>query len=383
MLHYGIISQRFGSLVKLQSASTTRERSVVLSYRVVPALMSAFLIQCAEAAWLPDAAIRLGMRRLISQRLRQICSGNDQQRAADFLRLVDELSSGPIARQTDKANQQHYEVPTEFFRLSLGKHLKYSCCYWEPDTVELDDAEQNALERTCHNADLHDGQHILELGCGWGSLSLWMAEHYPNSRILAVSNSSSQKAFIDRQARDRNLSNLTVQTCDVNSFDPAFMLDRVVSVEMFEHIRNHRLMMNRIADWLRPDGRLFVHIFCHRQTPYLFEDEGSTSWMAQQFFSGGMMPSADLLIRCQDRLVAELQTTWNGRHYKKTANAWLARMDQRPDAIAGCFRTACSANWKLQRQRWRMFYMACAELFGFDDGQQWFVSHYRFRKAQP
>jgi cyclopropane-fatty-acyl-phospholipid synthase len=322
------------------------------------------------------------MQRLIRQRKDQILAGSDLERQTRQDNLISQLAQGPVAELTHKANQQHYEVPAEFFRRSLGPRLKYSCCYWPPDVTTLEEAEVAALKETCRTADLQNGHTILELGCGWGSLSLWMAEQFPDSRIVAVSNSHSQKTFIDQQAAERGLGNLTVQTCDINDFQPQETFDRVVSVEMFEHVRNHSELMRRIESWLTSDGRLFVHIFCHASAAYLFEDEDSSSWMAREFFSGGIMPSADLLIDCQLFLELEQRVIWNGKHYERTSNAWLDLMDQQSDAVAEIFRNTYGAHWKQWRQRWRMFYMACAELFGFDNGDQWFVTHYRFKKRQ-
>lgn len=340
--------------------------------------LTAPLIGLAEAGRLPDSLVRFGMRQLIADRSRSLGSTDDRN---SFEVLLKELAELPVATETDRANEQHYEVPAEFFHLSLGKHLKYSCCYFDEGCQSLDEAEEAALRRTCDNALLQDGQSILELGCGWGSLSLWMAAHYPQSQITAVSNSRSQKEWIDRQAQQRSLTNLTVITCDINDLQPTGTFDRIVSVEMFEHVRNHRELMNRIATWLNPDGRLFVHIFCHDRQPYLFEDQSKTDWMTRHFFAGGIMPSKDLLMECQDVLSLEKQTTWSGQHYEKTSNAWLEMMDSRPEQIAACLKTAYGTDWKMWRQRWRMFYMACAELFGFRGGKEWYVSHYLFRPS--
>ena len=320
------------------------------------------------------------MRKLLRSRLRKISRDCLEVRSQKLDLYIKELSAGPVAHVPEKANEQHYEVPADFFVASLGKHLKYSCCYWDSATKLLDDAESNALQRSCHNAELEDGQTILELGCGWGSLSLWMASQYPNSTIHSVSNSSSQKACIDHQAKQRGLTNLTVHTCDINDFQPDGLFDRVVSVEMFEHVRNHSELMRRISTWLNPEGKLFVHIFCHDRETYPFEDEGASSWMARYFFSGGIMPARDLLLRYQQHLTLEKQTYWDGTHYEKTSNAWLEKMDQQATAVESCFSDAYGADWKIWRQRWRMFYMACAELFGFNGGNEWYVSHYLFCK---
>lgn len=317
---------------------------------------------------------------MLRARLQQIRSDSLEQRSQKLAQYIQELSSGPVAHVPEKANEQHYEVPANFFVASLGKHLKYSCCYWDNATTNLDHAESNALRRTCENAALQDGQTILELGCGWGSLSLWMASQYPNSTIHAVSNSASQKAYIDQQAQQRGLTNLTIHTCDINNFQPKGLFDRVVSVEMFEHVRNHSELMRRISTWLVPEGKLFVHIFCHDRETYPFEDEGASSWMARYFFSGGIMPARDLLLRYQQNLALEKQTCWDGTHYEKTSNAWLEKMDQQSEMVHDCFSEAYGAGWKVWRQRWRMFYMACAELFGFNGGNEWYVSHYLFCK---
>lgn len=340
------------------------------------------MIAMAEAGQLPDGIVRMGMRRLIDGRRKSLRNRSLEQRSVYLNEFAQSVSAGSIAVMTEKANEQHYEVPADFFVASLGKHLKYSCCYWDDDTSSLNEAEANALERTCINADLKDGQDVLELGCGWGSLSLWMAEHFPSSRITSVSNSSSQKAFIDRAAEERGLTNLEVVTADVNDFATSEVFDRVVSVEMFEHVQNHASLMKRIGSWLRPGGKLFVHIFCHDSVPYLFLDEDASNWMTRYFFSGGMMPSRDLLLRYQSDLHVEKQIYWDGTHYQRTANAWLKAMDERRGEVERCFREAYGADWKIWIQRWRMFYMACAELFGFDGGREWYISHYLFSKPE-
>lgn len=340
--------------------------------------LTAPLIGLAEAGRLPDSLVRFGMRQLIRDRSKSLTDSDDR---SGFQKLLQELAALPVATETDRANEQHYEVPAEFFHLSLGDHLKYSCCYYENSSDSLSVAEATALQKTCQHASLADGQSVLELGCGWGSLSLWMAKHYPKSAITAISNSRSQKEWIDQQAHDRGLTNLTVVTCDINDLRPTEKYDRIVSVEMFEHVRNHNELMNRIASWLNTDGRLFVHIFCHDRQPYLFEDQTDTDWMTRYFFAGGIMPSRDLLIECQDSLELENQVIWSGQHYEKTSNDWLRMMDSQPQQIAACLQSAYGDDWKMWRQRWRMFYMACAELFGFRNGQEWYVSHYLFRAS--
>ena len=244
-------------------------------------LFTGLAVRAAESGTLPDLLVRRGIRRLLADNLKQRFAGDCedwQQRLNEF---IHDARQQPIAVVPEKANEQHYEVPSAFFALVLGEHRKYSCCYWSDTTQTLDQAEAEALQRTCDQAELANGQNILELGCGWGSLSLWMAAHYPEATITAVSNSKSQKAYIDQQASERGLTNLNVITADMNNFAPEGEYDRVVSLEMFEHMRNHELLMQRIASWLKPGGKLYVHIFCHRSQPYLFTSNGPQDWMAE------------------------------------------------------------------------------------------------------
>jgi cyclopropane-fatty-acyl-phospholipid synthase len=247
-------------------------------------------IQVSERGLMPDFLIRAGIRNLCKKRLEQ-CQIEDCEKnaelAEEYLQKVDQ---SPLAVETDKANEQHYEVPADFYHLVLGKNLKYSCCCYEPSTHGLDQAEDRALELTCQRADLKDGQDILELGCGWGSLSLWMAKHFPNSRIRSVSNSNSQREYIMKAASERGLGNLEVVTADVNAFVTEQFYDRVVSVEMFEHVRNHRQLFDRIHGWLKTGGKLFTHVFCHRSTSYPFVVEGEDDWMSQHFLAGAPCP---------------------------------------------------------------------------------------------
>jgi cyclopropane-fatty-acyl-phospholipid synthase len=296
------------------------------------------------------------------------------------------MNQSPIALVPELANAQHYEVPAEFFQLCLGKHRKYSSCFWLPDTRTLDEAEANALKLSCEHADLANGQQVLELGCGWGSLTLWMAEHYPQSSITAVSNSNSQREYIQATAKARGLNNIQVITCDMNTFNPAdhgiqHQFNRVVSVEMFEHMRNHQLLYKKVHDWLLPGGKFFMHIFVHRSTPYAFEVQGEDDWMSQFFFSGGMMPSDDLPLHFQQHLKLKQRWRWDGTHYEKTANAWLDNMDLHKDKITPILESTYGAeNAEQWRNRWRIFYMACAELFGYRHGQEWWVTHYQFER---
>ncbi|MEM7783434.1 MAG: class I SAM-dependent methyltransferase, partial [Planctomycetota bacterium] len=247
-------------------------------------------IDWTERGKVPDFLVRMGIRRLLQKRLAKVDLGSHQANEKHLLELIEKFSEGPVAEVPEKANEQHYEVPAKLFELTLGPRLKYSGCYWPDGCSTLKQAEEEALATTCQRAEISDNMNVLELGCGWGSLSLWMAEHYPESQFTVVSNSGSQKAFIDRQASQRGLNNLNVITCDINDFDTDQKFDRIVSVEMFEHVRNHQELFRRIAGWLKPDGKLFVHIFCHRQLTYLFQDEQKSDWMSRYFFSGGMMP---------------------------------------------------------------------------------------------
>ncbi|MEI8118924.1 MAG: cyclopropane-fatty-acyl-phospholipid synthase family protein [Methylophilaceae bacterium] len=343
-------------------------------------------IQLAEKGLLPDRLIRQGITNLSKQRLQEIVANNCEVGAQIETAFFDSMSDAPIALVPELANAQHYELPTEFFEFCLGKHRKYSSCFWLEETSTLEDAETQALQLSCEHADLQDGQNILELGCGWGSLTLWMASHYPNSRITAVSNSNSQREYINKTAKERGLKNITVITSDMNTFEPSQFsieagFDRVVSVEMFEHMRNHQLLYAKIHDWLIPGGKFFMHIFVHRSTPYAFEVQGDDDWMSQYFFSGGMMPSDDLPLHFQEKLKLNRRWRWDGTHYEKTANAWLANMDKNEAAITPILVNTYGAQDAVKwRNRWRIFFMACAELFGYNNGQEWWVSHYQFER---
>jgi len=338
-------------------------------------------IHLAEQGYVPDALLRKGIRDLVKTRLDEIKASDCEAGAATLMQFIAEMNRAGIAPLPQLANAQHYEVPAQFFGYCLGKHRKYSSCFWLPDTASLSDAEALALRTSCDHADLQDGQAILELGCGWGALSLWMAAHYPNARITGVSNSHSQREYIMATAKARNLHNLTMITADMNTFEAPALYDRVVSVEMFEHMRNYQVLYGKVARWLKPQGKFFKHIFVHRSTPYAFEVQDEYDWMSQHFFSGGMMPSDDLPLYFQDDLKLINRWRWDGTHYEKTANAWLANMDAHRDDITPVLAsTYGEANVEQWRNRWRMFYMACAELFGYDHGQMWWVSHYLFEK---
>ncbi|HSD39856.1 MAG TPA: cyclopropane-fatty-acyl-phospholipid synthase family protein [Rhodocyclaceae bacterium] len=338
-------------------------------------------IHWVEQGLVPDGAIRLGIRRLLRQRLAELHSGDAESGARLAEDFFHGLAEAPLALLPEKANEQHYELPAEFFGAVLGPRRKYSCCWWPQGVDTLEQAEAASLAETCARAGLADGQRILELGCGWGSLSLWMAERFPGARITAVSNSHSQRHYIEATASVRGLQNLEVITQDFNDFDTTERYDRVVSVEMFEHLRNWPRAFAKVAGWLQPGGRFFMHVFAHREAPYTFEARDASDWMSRHFFSGGMMPSDDFALRCQNDLRLLHRWRWDGRHYARTSAAWLARMDAQRDTLMPLFSNIYgerdASQWWM---RWRLFFLSVEELFAWDDGGQWWVSHYLFEK---
>jgi cyclopropane-fatty-acyl-phospholipid synthase len=333
-------------------------------------------VELAEAGLVPDLLARAGIRRLLRERLDEIQQRDCERAAAAGRALRARLASGPIALVPDLANQQHYEVPPAFFEQVLGRRLKYSCALWPDGVADLDAAEERMLELTCLRAGIRDGMSVLDLGCGWGSLSLWIAEHYPACRVLSVSNSKSQREFILRRCGQQGLDNVEVVTADVNVFAPERRFDRVLSVEMFEHVRNHALLLSRISTWLEAKGKLFVHHFAHRECMYTYEAARPGDWMAHHFFSGGVMPSDDMLLHLQRDLVVEQTWRVGGLHYRKTAEAWLALQDARREgvtrALAEAYGSDRAGRWF---QRWRLFFLACSELFGYRGGNEWWVTH--------
>ena len=330
---------------------------------------------------LPDFLIRFGIRNLLRERLKSEKRENVEEQQDALMELIDFLKQSPIAINTPEANEQHYEVPTEFFKTVLGKNLKYSSGYWKTGNSTLDEAEVEMLEMTCERGGLSDNQDILELGCGWGSLTLYMAEKYPSSKITAVSNSKTQKQYIDAEAEARGLKNIEVITSDINELRLEKTFDRVVSVEMFEHMRNYSELLKKISGYLKPEGTLFVHIFTHNKYAYLFEVKDDTDWMSKYFFTGGIMPSDHLLFYFTDDFKVQNHWIVNGKHYEKTANAWLTNMDNNKDSIMKLFSQTYGEKEKIKWWvYWRVFFMSCAELWGFKNGEEWFVSHYLFKK---
>lgn len=300
----------------------------------------------------------------------------------EYLTFLKQASSGKIAVHTDDANNQHYEVDSEFFQYCLGKNLKYSSCYWNDDTSSLDEAEDIMLDLYCKRAKIEDGMTILDVGCGWGSLSLYLAQKYPKSKITGVSNSNSQRKFIEKLGYERNLHNLNIVTKDINSFDTNKKFDRIISIEMFEHTKNSKILMDSINKWLAPDGLFFMHVFAHKYNPYYFDTEQKNAWMAKYFFTGGMMPNHDLFRDLESDLNYQKSWMLSGTHYEKTSNAWLEKMDSNKTKILELFRRNNSNSVaKKKFYFWRLFFIACAEIFGYNGGSEWIISHHLFKKS--
>jgi len=339
------------------------------------------LIKLAEKGILPDPLIRLGIKRLCGQRLSEVSALGPEALEESHQQWIDLSTVSPIAIVPEKANEQHYEVPSRFFELVLGVNLKYSSGYWPKGVSSLDESEQEMLKLTCERARLVDGQDILELGCGWGSLTCFMAQKFPNSKITAVSNSKDQRNFIEQKNDKLNLQNIKVITADMNDFSTDEKFDRVVSIEMFEHMRNYDELLKRIDGWLNQNGKLFIHVFSHKKIAYPFEDKGDGDWMAREFFSGGQMPSHRLLMSFPGRMKAEASWRVDGTHYEKTSRAWLEKMDKNKKAVVKVFsNTYGEKTANIWFQRWRIFFMSCEVLFGFNEGSEWGVSHYLFEK---
>ena len=338
-------------------------------------------IKWIQTKRVPDWLIRLGIRLRLEVGLRLRYKASLEVQEGERLALIDKLRQSPIAIETDQPNRQHYEVSAEFFQLVLGPRLKYSCCYWPPGVNSLEQAEEAMFRLTCQRAHLQDGMHILDLGCGWGSFSLWVAELYPNCQVLAVSNSRIQKEFIDHQCQLRGIDTIKTITADVNHLALDQHFDRIVSIEMFEHMKNYERLLANLADYLKPHGKLFVHIFSHRQFAYEFDSSDAGNWMAQTFFSGGLMPSDDLLLHFQRDLVLSAHWRMSGLHYARTLRPWLEKLDQNKSQV----RKALAAVYGADREKqwlanWRLFFMACEQTWKQRRGSEYLVSHYLFDK---
>jgi cyclopropane-fatty-acyl-phospholipid synthase len=335
------------------------------------------IIGTAERVPLPDLIIRAAIQRLCSRTATRLASGNSESDAS----FADEMAARAIAEYTAEAHVRHHEVPAAFFARVLGPNRKYSSCFYRESKSTLQEAEEEALRQTVEHADLADGQSILELGCGWGSLSLWMARQFPHSQVTAVSNSRAQRIYIENEATSRGLHNLDVVTADMNVFAPERQFDRIVSVEMFEHMMNWRELMTRVKSWLTPDGRFFLHIFTHRSGAYRFDRADGEDWVARHFFSGGVMPSHHLIRQYADLFEVEKEWRWSGTHYQRTALDWLGHFDSHRDEIEAILRKVYGSDTGLWMRRWRWFFLATSGLFGYADGSEWGVSHFRMKKG--
>lgn len=346
-----------------------------------------FFISLMERGYIPDLIIRAGIKKLLRERLNESADAVTKAGSHETYmnNYIDQLKRSPLAIMTKEANEQHYEVPTAYFDLALGKHKKYSSCYFEKTNSTLDEAEQMALDLSIQFAQVEDGMSILEFGCGWGSLSLELARRFPNSKILSVSNSRTQKEYIDDCANKRGLKNLEVRTLNLaleeNYQFEGQTFDRIMTIEMMEHLRNYKKFFELVNPLLKDDGKMFVHIFTHKDTPYFYETEGADNWMGKYFFSGGQMPSVHLFEQSDIALKVEKLRQWNGNHYSKTLEAWLQKGDEHYDQILPHFeKTYGKKNARLWFNRWRVFYMACSELFKYNKGEEWFVTHYLLSK---
>lgn len=329
-------------------------------------------LKLADQGVIPDFMIRAGIRYLLKDRINQIKDSNQEE-------FVQSISKAELAHDTDKANEQHYEVPTSYFQLALGERLKYSSCFYKA-SENLDQAEINMLKLYQERAQLQDGQTILELGCGWGSACLYFAEKLPNSKIVGISNSNGQREYINQQIKERGITNLTIITADINHFEIDQKFDRIISIEMFEHLRNYGRLFQKISGWLKTDGKLFVHIFCHKEKSYLFETNDESDWMGKHFFTGGMMPSQGLFSTFNNDLIIKNHWEVNGKNYAKTAEDWYLNHIKNKNEILNIFKSVYSHEYKIWYNRWKIFYLACAELFKYKNGSEWFVSHYLFEK---
>lgn len=330
---------------------------------------------------IPDFLIRMGIRNLLKQRLTEENKGSQEAKQLHLNAYIEKLKASPIAINTSDANEQHYEVPTEFYNYVLGKRMKYSGGYWPSGADTLDASEEAMLKLSCERAQLKDGQSVLDLGCGWGSVSLYVAEKFPNCKITGVSNSKTQKEYIDSVAKEKGFKNLTIITQDMNDFQIKEKFDRIISVEMLEHMKNYQKLFEKLSGFLKPEGLFFIHIFTHKEFAYPFEVRDETDWMAKYFFTGGMMPSHNLFLYFQDNLTIRNHWVVNGVHYGKTSEAWLENMDKNKTQILPILEKAYGKeNVTKWWSYWRIFFLSCAELFSYRNGEEWLVSHYLFQK---
>ncbi|WP_412463243.1 SAM-dependent methyltransferase [Halobacteriovorax sp. RT-2-6] len=335
------------------------------------------LMNAAERGYIPDPLIRMGIRKLIKQRKDEINKNLEFHKSG----IINDFNKSLIAEDVDKANEQHYELPPEFFKLVLGANLKYSSALFDNGITSLDEAESAMLEKYCERAQIVDGMDILELGCGWGSLSLFLARKFPNSKITAISNSNGQREFIEERIKERSLNNLEIKTCDINDFNIENKFDRIVSIEMFEHMRNYYSLFKKVASWLKDDGRLFIHIFCHKDASYFFETQGEDNWMGRYFFTGGVMPSFDLFEKVQDSFKLVEKWKVNGANYQETSEQWFLNMEKKRSEIMKVMANTYGEDQaNIWFHRWKIFFASCAELFGYDNGEEWFVGHFLFEK---
>ncbi|MFG1501254.1 cyclopropane-fatty-acyl-phospholipid synthase family protein [Halobacteriovorax sp. XZX-3] len=335
------------------------------------------LMNAAERGYIPDPLIRMGIRKLIKQRKDEINKNLEFHKSG----IINDFNKSLIAEDVDKANEQHYELPPEFFKLVLGANLKYSSALFDNGITSLDEAESAMLEKYCERAQIFDGMDILELGCGWGSLSLFLARKFPNSKITAISNSNGQREFIEERIKERSLNNLEIKTCDINDFNIENKFDRIVSIEMFEHMRNYNSLFKKVASWLKDDGRLFIHIFCHKDASYFFETQGEDNWMGRYFFTGGVMPSFDLFEKVQDSFKLVEKWKVNGANYQETSEQWFQNMEKKRSEIMKVMANTYGEDQaNIWFHRWKIFFASCAELFGYDNGEEWFVGHFLFEK---
>lgn len=337
------------------------------------------LLELSERGLVPDPLVRFGTRRLIGARLRRECRDDVERASRRYGELLEDLRASPSDMQATPANRWHCEVPAAFFRLVLGPRLNCSACYWPPGVETLADAESAMLELYARRAGLENGMRILDLCCGWGAFTLWAAARYPCSNILAVSSSASQKQVIDARSRALGLDNVRVWTANVDELEVAGRFDRVISIEMFEHMRDYSVLLERIAGWLMPHGKLFVHAFCHRHLMYPLDADGDGNRMVRRCFAGGLMPARDTLLHFQDRLRIEQRWELSGAHYGKTARAWLDNLDAGREAAAWTLGDNL-AEARRSVRRWRMFFIAREEMFGWRGGSEWLVAHYLFRR---